>query len=345
VQGGLRDPAAFAFANQAESLLALGQWDEAGQLAARGRADTKHALYLGWAATTVGALAVLRGDLDTAAAELNAARCAFGCDDRQPQNTIPLRHLAAAVAAGSGRFLQARAEVEQALDEGFAPGMHRYAWPLLHTATVIEADAVGLPAADAGRPAVLAAIREAAGKLPALAPVWAAYALLVDAELGRADLRSDTARWAAAEAAFAALDRPYQLARIRLRLAEAHLAEGDREAAAPLLAAAHATAGRLGATPLRAETAQLADRARLPLNTPAGTAPAAAAEPFGLTTREREVLRRVAAGYTNRRIAEELFISPKTASVHVSNILAKLGVTGRGEAAALAHRLRLFAGA
>jgi DNA-binding CsgD family transcriptional regulator len=54
------------------------------------------------------------------------------------------------------------------------------------------------------------------------------------------------------------------------------------------------------------------------------------------------VLVRVAAGYTNRRIAEELFISPKTASVHVSNILAKLGVTGRGEAAALAHRLRLF---
>jgi DNA-binding CsgD family transcriptional regulator len=70
---------------------------------------------------------------------------------------------------------------------------------------------------------------------------------------------------------------------------------------------------------------------------------AAPAEPFGLTTREREVLRRVAGGYTNRRIAEDLFISPKTASVHVSNILAKLGVSSRGEAAALAHRLRLFA--
>ncbi|MCM9082000.1 LuxR C-terminal-related transcriptional regulator [Streptomyces sp. NBC_00160] len=62
-----------------------------------------------------------------------------------------------------------------------------------------------------------------------------------------------------------------------------------------------------------------------------------------MTSRERDVLRLVAAGSTNRKIAEELFISPKTASVHVSNILAKLGVTGRGEAAALAHRLRLFA--
>ncbi|MCT7357298.1 response regulator transcription factor, partial [Streptomyces sp. 15-116A] len=71
-------------------------------------------------------------------------------------------------------------------------------------------------------------------------------------------------------------------------------------------------------------------------------APADPAEALGLTSRERDVLRLVAAGHTNRRIAEELFISPKTASVHVSNILAKLGVSGRGEAAAVAHRLGLF---
>ncbi|MEU0455815.1 response regulator transcription factor, partial [Streptomyces sp. NPDC006129] len=72
---------------------------------------------------------------------------------------------------------------------------------------------------------------------------------------------------------------------------------------------------------------------------PGATDPAGA---VGLTSRERDVLRLVAAGHTNRRIAEELFISPKTASVHVSNILAKLGVSGRGEAAAVAHRLGLF---
>ncbi|WP_461028111.1 helix-turn-helix domain-containing protein, partial [Streptomyces sparsus] len=63
---------------------------------------------------------------------------------------------------------------------------------------------------------------------------------------------------------------------------------------------------------------------------------------FGLTRREQEVLRLVAAGRSNPQIAGELFISPKTASVHVSRILAKLGVAGRGEAAALAHRLRLL---
>ncbi|MGV9686290.1 helix-turn-helix domain-containing protein, partial [Streptomyces cellulosae] len=97
---------------------------------------------------------------------------------------------------------------------------------------------------------------------------------------------------------------------------------------------------------LARDAALLARRGRLAL-TPApreepSPAPADPAEALGLTSRERDVLRLVAAGHTNRRIAEELFISPKTASVHVSNILAKLGVSGRGEAAAVAHRLGLF---
>ncbi|MGO4751255.1 LuxR C-terminal-related transcriptional regulator, partial [Streptomyces sp. 2MCAF27] len=74
------------------------------------------------------------------------------------------------------------------------------------------------------------------------------------------------------------------------------------------------------------------------------TSPTDPAEALGLTPRERDVLRLVALGRSNRQIAEELFISPKTASVHVSNILAKLEVSGRGEAAAVAHRLRLVDG-
>jgi len=65
---------------------------------------------------------------------------------------------------------------------------------------------------------------------------------------------------------------------------------------------------------------------------------------LGLTQREFEVLRLVAAGMSNAAIAAELFISAKTVSVHVSNILGKLGTASRGEAAALAHRLRLFDG-
>lgn len=60
---------------------------------------------------------------------------------------------------------------------------------------------------------------------------------------------------------------------------------------------------------------------------------------LGLTAREAEVLVLVAAGRTNRQIGEELYISDKTASVHVSNILRKLGVTSRMDAAAIAQRL------
>jgi DNA-binding NarL/FixJ family response regulator len=67
-------------------------------------------------------------------------------------------------------------------------------------------------------------------------------------------------------------------------------------------------------------------------------------EELGLTPREREVLVLVADGRSNRQIAQELFISHKTASVHVSNILAKLGVANRAEAAVAAHRLGLTQG-
>ena len=92
----------------------------------------------------------------------------------------------------------------------------------------------------------------------------------------------------------------------------------------------------------------LASRARLGLAPAARSDSEEPAEPqaasdelarFGLTEREREVLALVAAGRTNPEIARALFISAKTASVHVSNIIAKLGVSRRGEAAAVAHRL------
>jgi DNA-binding CsgD family transcriptional regulator len=102
----------------------------------------------------------------------------------------------------------------------------------------------------------------------------------------------------------------------------------------------------LGAAPLRREIELLAQRGRLHLEGPADTtaaptAPSSPAVSLGLTQRETEVLALVAEGRTNRQIGQALFITPKTASVHVSRILAKLGVAGRGEAAAIAHRLGL----
>jgi DNA-binding NarL/FixJ family response regulator len=89
--------------------------------------------------------------------------------------------------------------------------------------------------------------------------------------------------------------------------------------------------------PLLEEAQTLARRARLPFEAN-GAPELPELETFGLTEREREVLELVAAGRSNPQIASALYISPKTASVHVSNILGKLGVASRGEAAALAYR-------
>jgi DNA-binding NarL/FixJ family response regulator len=158
---------------------------------------------------------------------------------------------------------------------------------------------------------------------------------------------SDPERWQTAAAAWERLGRPFEVAYARFRQAEALLLAGrtPRPQAETILRQAHQTAVALGAAPLRREIELLAQRGRLLLEEPvdttvAPTAPSSAAS-LGLTQREAEVLALVAEGRTNRQIGETLFITPKTASVHVSRILAKLGVTGRGEAAAVAHRLGL----
>ena len=117
---------------------------------------------------------------------------------------------------------------------------------------------------------------------------------------------------------------PYEVARARTRLAEVLFAAGD-QGAGDVVAAARETAQRLGAAPLLAALEHLAPR----------NAPRIA--PSTLTPRETEVLGLLAEGRSNGEIGRALFISTKTASVHVSNILAKLGAASRGEAVALAR--------
>jgi DNA-binding CsgD family transcriptional regulator len=164
-------------------------------------------------------------------------------------------------------------------------------------------------------------------------PAWHAKA---EAEWSRLQGRSDPKAWLAAVEGFS-YGHVYEVARCRWRLAEALLGGGDREEATVAAQAAHETAVRLGAAPLQAALELLARRGRLDLSI--GLPPERGLA--GLTPREVEVLRLLVEGRSNRQIAEELFISGKTVSVHVTRILAKLGVHSRRDAAVLARELGL----
>jgi DNA-binding CsgD family transcriptional regulator/tetratricopeptide (TPR) repeat protein len=166
---------------------------------------------------------------------------------------------------------------------------------------------------------------------------WLARA---EAEFRRASGENEPGAWQAVLDAFGPQFR-YEAARSRWRLAEALAEAGDRDAAQQQWALAAATADELGAAPLRAALADLGRRARLAAGSGVGSGSGPRGAGRGpldtLTGREVEVLRLLAAGHSNREIAAELFIAPKTASVHVSNILGKLGASSRTEAAAIAH--------
>ena len=146
---------------------------------------------------------------------------------------------------------------------------------------------------------------------------------------------ADPALWAAAVQAFG-YGAVYELAISRWYYAAALLGTGgpgDADVAAKELVSAHEVAQRLGARPLGAAIGDLARRARIELP---GTEPARAVVDL-LTGRERDVLERVALGRTNRQVGEELYISEKTVSVHLSRVMAKLGASRRAEAVAIAY--------
>jgi DNA-binding CsgD family transcriptional regulator len=177
-------------------------------------------------------------------------------------------------------------------------------------------------------------------------PVERAWNAVGTADLARARGRSDPALWAKAAREWESIDRSYLAALMRWREAEAHVEAGDRAGAAEPARVALETADRLGAKWLTGEVSALRDRARLDLDAESDAGESAngdgaGADPFGLTARERQVLALIAEGATNRQIGTALFMAEKTASVHVSRILAKLGVRSRTQAAAVAHRMHL----
>ena len=167
-----------------------------------------------------------------------------------------------------------------------------------------------------------------------MGPEGLAWLARLDTEIARLHGKDDEAAWAQVADAFEGVS-VYESARARWRRAQLLAKAGDRDAARIAATQARGSAVRLGARPLIDALDDLARRGRFEVAKPT---PANAV----LTPRERDVMTLVAEGLTNRVIGERLFISEKTASVHVSNVLAKLGASGRAEAVAIVARHNLL---
>lgn len=313
--------------NAAEPLISLGEWGEAEQLITNAIELDPPSRHMWHLLTLRALLHVLRGELESARDVLDELH------DRQTgravdsQYSVPLAHVEAMYWLAAGDVEAAWQHAEPAISRAASGG---YLLPVLAVAAQVlnlqrrHGRSVPATHVDPIRSAV-AAIGDWGN-----APTWR---LVIDAELAT-DYGDSIDRWRSAVAAVDGAEGPAHLRPYaRYRLGEALIAAGDRAAATEVLREAAALAGTLHAGLVQQWIGDLARRAGIRLldqvsapNTP------------GLTARELEVLRLVAAGLTNREIGNELFISAKTASVHVSNILAKLGAGSRAEAAAIAHR-------
>ncbi|MTD53484.1 helix-turn-helix transcriptional regulator [Amycolatopsis pithecellobii] len=178
--------------------------------------------------------------------------------------------------------------------------------------------------------------RPRSGSLGPEGQAWLARAEAIASGLPGAP---DPALWAEAVEKFG-YGPVYEQAVCRWQYAEALLTVGEPEQAAAELKQAHETAEKLRALPLRDAVREVARRARIEL--PGVPAAALPERVDPLTERERAVLERVALGRTNRQVGEELYISEKTVSVHLSRVMAKLGATRRTEAVAIAYERGLL---
>ncbi|HEX6447745.1 MAG TPA: AAA family ATPase [Streptosporangiales bacterium] len=337
-------------ANIAEPLISLGRWDEAlalitEQLALEPPPSARGILMMLRARVWIG-----RGEIAAAARTAATVHALLAEGYVVAQDLLPLAAIEARVALAEGRVDDAADVVKRAMNDPALSRSRRYSWPILDVGARAVTDLRAR--ADALRDDVTRhradklerSIRQRLGELIVVGRVEPAYRATVTAELCRGRGEADAALWRAAADAWRDAGQPYERAWASLRLAECLAAAGDRTSAAELIREVCETADALDARPLRLAADRLAARARVDLDGAEPVPPASddGAARFGLTTRELEVLRLVAAGRTNRQIAAELFMSPKTASVHVSRISSKLGVHGRGEAAAAAYRLHLL---
>jgi DNA-binding CsgD family transcriptional regulator len=330
----------------AARLMRLARWEEADELLTELLSRAPNGFTEAMCRNHLAQLLAERGELEQATVHYERSReVLLGASDSQWVGT--LNQAAATIALWDGRPDDAAASVAACL--AAVEGAER---PFM-TARLYElgvracADLLERAPGDVGErerqqeiaKGLLARLDSVGGADP-LRPVVVASRAGTAAELSRISGVDAPALWAQAQEAWEALGDSYLGAYAGWRRAQAEQATGDRSEAARLAAEALEVAVRLGARPLLEHIRAFASRARLELDR--GRAPAAGAqalERLELTARELEVMALLAAGRTNREIAAELVISEKTASVHVSHILAKLGVRNRVEAAALAHTL------
>ena len=363
--GLVRQEGSFLQANVAESLIKAGRWTEAAALLDEALAARPQGLRAHPILVQAVRLALATGDLPTAEERVEqgaALADEVGVPDAWRRDMV---EAAAELALWRHQPDRALELVEEGLALIEGGDEQRFAGPLVVLGMRAAADAA--EAANARRYGAAAATAVEQGQALAARgrrfdpdpldvddawwPEGRALALSGAAELARLKGGSDPRRWATVATAWEAIGRPFAVAYARWREADA-LAQAHERGSRPVAAVrlAHDLASQLGAAALVAEVTELARWYRIDLTAPAertvdddaGTDESAAAvDEIGLTPRELEVLAGLAAGHTNRELADELFISVKTASVHVSNILRKLDVSGREEAARVAYRLGL----
>lgn len=321
--------------NAVDPLLALGQWDRADELISRMlafEAPLAFRLYLRLARIW---LTLWRGDVARADALYRETRTSMATlAGVEMQSRLGVARVAGQLAMARGDAAEAWSHVEVLLSQRQTlPGhdlpllaLGARALTALRCSAAQGVDAVELSA----REVRLRAVLDRDGYWPT-APIWTA---LVDAELAGAG--TDVDAWILAVKAVQAPQaqaylRPYSL----FRLAQARLATTDRLGALRDLRSAVQQADAIGAGLVRGWSVQVAERAGLVLDPHAGEH---AAHESVLTARERQVLELIGQGLSNRQIGEKLFISAKTASVHVSAILRKLGAASRTEAAYLGRQ-------
>ncbi|MFI6831173.1 AAA family ATPase [Kribbella sp. NPDC050241] len=330
-------------ANAAEALLGLGDWaraeevlDAALHLTSSFRPEGVHLIR--------AELELRRGAFAVARQHLEAA----GPAALEPQLTAAYSCLVAELALWERRLQDAARvlDAELGLD---SPGEVKIREPRVCALAIqaetdraqlaaIRRDTAGVDDARRRAKQLLERAHRSAADAAAVTLDAAGWLAIAEAEHSRVEGCAQPSLWEAASAAWDQLERPYLAAYCRWRHAEALVAAGASRADAAVPAReAHQVASRLGAQPLIRELELLAQRAHLDL----ADQPALRDQDdaLGLTAREREVLRLLARGYTNREIAAELTISIKTTSVHVSHILRKLDVSSRLEAARIAHQL------